>query len=130
MFGIYGTTYGAGDGSTTFKLPDFRNRAIWGGDTAGYLAAGLPNITGKIDGSAQTANHQIFGETSGTSLTINGAFSGIYGNQYPCAEPSSTSTYELLRGFNFNASNSNLLYGKSSTVQPPSIKVRVYTRYQ
>ena len=27
LFSLYGTTYGAGDGSTTFNLPDFRGRA-------------------------------------------------------------------------------------------------------
>lgn len=45
LFAIYGTTYGAGDGSTTFNLPDFRNRCVWGGSTGGYIAAGLPSHT-------------------------------------------------------------------------------------
>ena len=37
LFAIYGTTYGAGDGSTTFVLPDFRNRAIWGANSFPYI---------------------------------------------------------------------------------------------
>lgn len=47
LFAIYGTTYGEGDGSTTFKLPDFRGRYICGVDNNlvfGYIAAGLPNL--------------------------------------------------------------------------------------
>ena len=47
LFSIYGTTYGAGNGSTTFQLPDFRNRYICGVDNNlafGYVAAGLPNL--------------------------------------------------------------------------------------
>lgn len=32
LFGIIGTTYGAGDGSTTFNLPDFRGEFIRGLD--------------------------------------------------------------------------------------------------
>ena len=30
----------------------------------------------------------------------------------------------------FNASKSNSIYGNSNTVQPPAIKVRVYTRWK
>ena len=30
LFGVVGTTYGAGDGSTTFNLPDLRGRAVIG----------------------------------------------------------------------------------------------------
>lgn len=44
LFAIYGTTYGSGDGSTTFNLPDFRNRAIYGGTSAGIINAGLPDL--------------------------------------------------------------------------------------
>lgn len=35
LFGVIGTTYGNGDGSTTFNLPDLRGRVV-----AGYAAAG------------------------------------------------------------------------------------------
>jgi len=28
IFAMYGTTFGAGDGSTTFKLPDYKGKAI------------------------------------------------------------------------------------------------------
>lgn len=38
--------FGQGDGSTTFVLPNYRNRVIQGGDTVGVKSAGLPNITG------------------------------------------------------------------------------------
>lgn len=30
LFAVYGTTYGAGDGSTTFNVPDFRGRVAAG----------------------------------------------------------------------------------------------------
>ena len=35
LFGVIGTTYGAGDGSTTFNLPDLTDKFIEGGKTAG-----------------------------------------------------------------------------------------------
>ena len=40
LFGSIGTTYGAGNGSTTFNLPDLRGRSIFGLDNMGGTAAG------------------------------------------------------------------------------------------
>ena len=46
-----GLSYGPGDGSTTFQLPDFRGRVIQGADASHalghFIKAGLPNIKGK-----------------------------------------------------------------------------------
>jgi microcystin-dependent protein len=39
LFGIIGVTYGAGDGSTTFALPDLRGRVIAGQDDMGGSSA-------------------------------------------------------------------------------------------
>jgi microcystin-dependent protein len=39
LFGILSTTYGVGDGSTTFNLPDLRGRAVAGKDDMGGAAA-------------------------------------------------------------------------------------------
>jgi microcystin-dependent protein len=52
LFGIIGTTYGAGDGSTTFNLPDLRGRLPMGAGTGtGLNSSG----TGLPSGTAQTA---------------------------------------------------------------------------
>jgi len=39
LFGAYGSTYGNGDGSTTFGLPDLRGRTVFGRDNMGGTAA-------------------------------------------------------------------------------------------
>lgn len=113
LFEIYGETYGVGDGETTFKLPDFRNRAIWGASNFGYIEAGLPNITGS------------FRTTSGPyNASSSGAFThSISGNRH-----SGNESQGIL--YNFDASRSSSVYGKSNTVQPPAIKVRVKTRFK
>ena len=122
LFAIYSTTYGEGDGSTTFKLPDFRNRAIWGSNGFGYLSAGLPNITGAI----RTGSYKKDSATASAS----GALSyGSYGSNADDFYGGSNNGY-WYQTVNFNASKSNAIYGGSTTVQPPAIKVRVYTRYQ
>lgn len=51
LFSVVGTTYGAGDGSTTFNLPDLRGRAIAGKDDMGGTSANrLTNQTGGLNG--------------------------------------------------------------------------------
>jgi len=114
LFAIYGTDYGEGDGSTTFNLPDFRDKAVWGGTTAGYLEAGIPNITGYF-------SHEVRGMWTGGAFYIGGAIPS------QTAEPGGKNDNLIY----FDASRSSSVYKNDiTTVQPPSIKVRVYTRYQ
>lgn len=122
LYQIYGTTYGAGNGSTTFKLPDFRNRAIWGANGYGYLSAGIPNITGSVRLTETNGDVSTIQSSSG-AFTNTGAVTGGQGH----IQITNNQFYQTL---NFNASRSSSVYGASSTVQPPAIKVRVKTRYQ
>ena len=108
LFAIYGTTYGAGDGSTTFVLPDFRNRAIWGSNSFGYIAAGLPNHS-----------HQATLYGINIQTTWGHGYILINSPQYTVQNIQTT-----------EASTNNPIYKSGSTVQPPSIKVRVKTRYK
>jgi microcystin-dependent protein len=51
LFAVVGTTYGAGDGSTTFNLPDLRGRVIAGKDDMGGVSADrLTDQSGGLDG--------------------------------------------------------------------------------
>ena len=108
LFAIYGTTYGAGDGSTTFVLPDCRGRTFWGADSFGYIEAGLP------DHSHQATLHGINIQT-----TWGDGFILINAPQHTVQNIQTT-----------EASTNNPIYKSGSTVQPPSIKVRVKTRYK
>ena len=51
LFRKIGTKYGAGNGSTTFNLPDLQHRVLEGTNTTSEVAqkveAGLPDITGQ-----------------------------------------------------------------------------------
>lgn len=46
LFKVIGVTYGAGDGSTTFNLPDCRGRTLAGKDNMGGTAAGRITTAG------------------------------------------------------------------------------------
>ena len=117
LFAAIGTKFGAGDGKTTFTLPNLDERFIEGTtDTAKvgqYLEAGLPNITGEIKMQSD-AN---FINTNGGGY-VDGAFylgvSAPYGVSGSSANRSSV--------FHFSASRSSGLYGQGSSVQPQSLK--------
>ena len=113
LFNEIGTTYGGGDGSTTFNLPNTVGRFLEGDGEAGrYYAAGLPNITGNI--SAFRDN-------------IGGAFAGSYNtNRYDGWEDDGD---EHAVSTSFDASRSNSIYGASNTVQPPSMTVIYCIKY-
>jgi microcystin-dependent protein len=56
LFAAIGTTYGSGDGSTTFALPDLRGRVIagvdnMGGSAASRLTSGVSGVDGAVLGA-------------------------------------------------------------------------------
>ncbi len=51
LFNVLSTSYGIGNGSTTFNLPDMRGRVIAGEDDMGGASANrLTGVTGSVDG--------------------------------------------------------------------------------
>lgn len=69
LFTAISTAYGAGDGSTTFALPDMRGRVIAAKDDMGGSAAGRLAVT--LTGTkASTANGNISGLSSTAGLAV------------------------------------------------------------
>lgn len=113
LFNKIGTTYGAGDGSTTFNLPNTVARFLEGGIGAGtYYEAGLPNITGNI---------------SAFKSSISGAFVGS--NNTSRYDGWNDNEDEYAVSTSFDASRSNSIYGASTTVQPPAMTVIYCIKY-
>jgi len=78
LFAAIGTTYGAGDGSTTFKLPDLRGEFLRGWDD------GRGVDTGRVSGSSQgDAIRNIVGEFAAvqTGSAASGVFTQAAGGQ-------------------------------------------------
>ena len=112
LFALFGITYGSGNGSTTFNLPNFTNRTVWGTTSSfGYMQAGLPNIEGDFEGASQNSNH-----TSG-AFYVKGKITKVKNDG------------EADNWYGFDASRSNPIYGNSTTVQPPAVKVIFKTRW-
>lgn len=83
LFSIIGTTYGAGDGSTTFNLPDLRGRVMLGMDNLGGTAAG--RITSASVGGANsttlggTGGAETHSLTPGQAPALSGGAAGLSG---------------------------------------------------
>lgn len=118
LFRKIGTKYGAGDGSTTFNLPDLQHRVLEGTNTTSEVAqkveAGLPDITGSVSTLVVT----------GREPRVTGAFQlGYIG---PCENIVGT-VEKRATDVNISASNANSVY-RGSTVQPASLRLMAIIR--
>ena len=121
LYAAIGTAYGAGDGSTTFALPDYRDRVLQGASAshaAGtYIAAGLPNIIGTVRDMYGSSGRYVSDAFKQTEIGVaNGLASG---NAFSLG-----STNIVMY-----ASDSNSLYGSSSTVQPAAGAIQYLIKY-
>ena len=112
-----GTYYGTPSDNTKFKLPDFRKRVPWQGDSYidGYVTSALPNIKGHF----QFKN---FGHAY-NNVGVDGAFtvesSGIRGAD------GKHGGFKVI----FDASKSNTIYGSANIVRPPGVGGNWYIKY-
>ena len=105
-----------------FRLPNLMGKVPWGSTSVGTaLDAGLPNING-------TATYlQTDGEDQTSYPDVGCFYWGIYDNGW---RTSSVNISPAKRDLMFNASRSNPIYGKSSTVQPPALCLLPCIRYE
>lgn len=115
LFAKIGTKYGSGNGSTTFNLPNLHHKFIEGTTTSSEVgesvAAGLPNITGKV----MVGGYQLM------TSQHTGAF---FGSDYGTADyHGQDGRQNVPTTFGIDASRSSAVYGRSSTVQPASTRM-------
>lgn len=115
LFNVIGTAMGAGNGSTTFNIPNLvDDRYIQGNSGVGiYRDAGLPNIAGQVGWDNRiSVDNVLF--MMGNSSQRNELTDGRGGN-HPVLD--------------FNASRYNAIYGRSGTVQPKSLTLLPCIKY-
>jgi len=71
LFAVIGTQYGAGNGSTTFNIPDLRGRVAAGRDNMGGTAAN--NLTEAFFGTPTNALGNVGGTDSVSSTAVDAA---------------------------------------------------------
>ena len=125
LYAVIGDTYGDGDGSTTFNLPDLVDKFVEGSATSGTeKTAGLPNITGKAGFREQAGSRSLILENEGvlgrnTEVAPSGAYTSV-------TQGTNTTDASFL---NIDASRSSSIYGNSDTVQPPALTMRYIIKY-
>lgn len=125
LYSAIGTTYGTGDGSTTFNLPSVEdNRFLEFSSTRGAkMDAGLPNITGYAAFRIRSDGTNAVAAGWGGAFTATGDSARYFDNTQ--ASAGDVTTHQLT----LNASGSSSVYGNSTTVQPKSLTVRAIIKY-
>lgn len=127
LFNVIGTTYGAGDGYSTFKLPNLVNRFVEGGSDGGAVkSAGLPNIRGTFDSMVWSFSDNRL-ETQGFSSPFS-AYKIVDNGEHSNTDWDSSEQGGRRIRVSFNAANANSIYGASTTVQPPAIVMKYIIR--
>lgn len=122
LFAEIGTTYGTGDGSTTFNLPDMRDRYIIGANTnvlGTQVAEQLPNITGLTGASGNIVD--VFTDVVESSMINQGALQTINNGSSVTSITNGGNPGKYCNTIVFNASNSNSVYTDSGKVYPLSL---------
>lgn len=133
-FAVLGTSWGAGDGNTTFNLPDMRGRIAIGIDNMGGIAAnritsgvcGIPGTT--LGGSGGSQNSQSDTLTAVTTLTDPGhdhtlahalaTFGSGSTNAWIGGSANPSTTNAATTGITASTTVTSSLTGSSQNVQP------------
>jgi microcystin-dependent protein len=119
LFSAIGTTYGSGDGSTTFNLPDLRGEFVRGWDDARGVDSGRAIGTAQAD-QFQGHNHNIIGRTNYNS-------GGSYG---PTGSGANNPTVDLTNSATTpenDGTNGNPRYG--SETRPRNVALLACIKY-
>lgn len=120
LFSVIGTRCGAGDGSTTFTLPNLHRRfaeyTTTTSEVGKTVEAGLPNIT-----SSNSKNSEIGGWSNSNDPQSRGAFTSVGLGYGPRSQSSYRDGFHIM--ISFDASGSSSVYGQSASVQPASLRL-------
>ena len=128
LFAVIGTTFGAGDGSTTFQLPDLRGEFLrgWddsrGADTGRAFGSaqgfGIPRLIGGVKDS--------HGNAAMTAVTVSGYTNPFYGSgssSYRTALQASTTNYATVYF------DSNRVIPNTDDVRPRNVALLACIKY-
>lgn len=112
LYNVIGVKYGAGNGETTFNLPNYIGKFLEGGTQAGIVKeAALPNITGQFGASnvGEAASVPTTGALRNTAIGVGRRVGGLG---------------ECASNLSIDASLSSPIYKNDcKTVQPPAVTV-------
>ena len=124
LFTVLGTTWGAGDGSTTFNLPDFRGRALFGldnmgGTAAGRITSGVSGISGATlgaTGGSQYAQQDTLTASTSVVSTDSGHVHSYIGPAGAVKGTGGTPDYDAITTSSTGTSYANITSTATTTV--------------
>lgn len=110
LFGIIGTTYGTGDGTTTFNLPNLRNRIPIGAGTLTKVATFVSRSSNVItvSGLSNNSNNEFQTGQAVLYATTSGAITGLTNNTTYYVIRVSNTTFSLASSL-ANAQNGTVI---------------------
>lgn len=112
LFNLLGTRWGAGDGSTTFNIPNLEEYYLEGTNSKDWVGvkrdAGLPQLHGQIDDLYGGVNLSVTGVFSTSNIIASGGYS---------------KGGKRFAKLTFDAQAYNSIYGKSTSVYPNAYRV-------
>lgn len=143
LFRLIGNTFGSPVNSNNFVLPDFTNKAIWGGTFSNigtYIAAGIPNHTHAVGRQSKSNTGQSIWDREGKSFKLSNnvgkmAWNGSdsFDNKSEIPDQSDITalgdyyTQETSLAHTENISSDGV-FGNKTTVQPPALQVPILIR--
>lgn len=136
LFAVVGTTYGAGDGSTTFTLPDLQDNVVLGRSPGKALAttggsntvASAGNVSGTIGNTtlstSQIAAH-LHPHDTGTAVTYGRNGLGVQLSMGATGSPGNPISTETTGGGGAHTHGSSLAFsGIASSVLQPYLTIK------
>jgi microcystin-dependent protein len=109
LFAAIGTTYGAGNGSTTFNLPDLRGYFVRGVGVAGQNGTNSDGTASGAFGVKQADEFKSHQHTSGYQIVTTGGYGSNNGGSFATSTGTGTNT-NAIGGTETRPKNIALLY--------------------
>jgi microcystin-dependent protein len=123
LFAVIGTTFGVGDGSTTFNLPNYTNRTPYGttvGATGGSADAVVVSHTHTATSVVTDPTHN---HTIGTRLSLTGNFQGFYAPNHGSGDDSTVTTSSVSTGITVATTNASTGSSGTNANLPPYLGI-------
>lgn len=130
LFAAIGTTYGAGDGATTFNLPDYREMVFVGAGQNAKIDIKTHDVyeLGQFKDDQLQGHHHFLGDRNGTRNTGLGAGTGTT-SSYAAAANTGTRGIPIERAINPISDDTNGQPRVGNTTHGKQIGIRYIIKY-
>jgi microcystin-dependent protein len=123
LFAVIGTTFGVGDGTTTFNLPNYSDRMPIGSGTIGALAATGGSKDAVVVSHTHTATSNVSDPGHSHSINVNNSNASYSGGPSIFGSGSTTGTNSASTGISVSTTNSTTGVSGTNANLPPYLSI-------